>query len=128
MDVRIIPGFQSNASNLKFNWTFVNYTDSVLVIHLNFERPERVSIYDSKELISITIYANYLFVNMQGSFLPQGFDVRREQIVQITRPKKEIIDSLGRGVGTALIAVLTTSFVVSIFLGCSLSTILGAIE
>jgi hypothetical protein len=32
LDVTIVPGMQSLSSNLKFNWTFVNFTSSELVI------------------------------------------------------------------------------------------------
>ena len=51
MEVRIIPGFESNSRNLKFNWTFLNYTDSELVIQLHFETPEWVSIFEYKEML-----------------------------------------------------------------------------
>ena len=37
LDVIIIPGIQSFSDNLKFNWTFVNFTSSDLLIKLNFK-------------------------------------------------------------------------------------------
>ena len=69
LDVRIIPGMQSLSENLKFNWTFVNFTSSELVIQLNFETPEWVSINEYKELLQITIFANYFFSDIHGAFI-----------------------------------------------------------
>ncbi len=76
LDVKIIPGALSFDENLKiFNWTFVNFTATELVLKLNFKTPEWVSIKEFKELLKVTIYANYFFSDFRGAYIPQGHEM-----------------------------------------------------
>jgi hypothetical protein len=40
LSIKIIPGVFSEPSGLKFNWTFVSFEPSLLVVQLNFEDPK----------------------------------------------------------------------------------------
>jgi hypothetical protein len=95
LDVKIIPGVQSKISNLQFNWTFKNFTQTELVLKMNFKTPEWVSINEYKEQIEITIYANHFFSDIRGVFIPQGFVLSRKPIVQISAPDKAMVENLG---------------------------------
>ena len=57
LDIRVIPGRNSEPRLLKMNWTFVRFSPTHLDIQLSFENPKVVSInnYD-KDLIEMTIY------------------------------------------------------------------------
>lgn len=62
---------------------------------MNFNTPEWVSINEYKEQIEITIHANHFFSDIRGVFIPQGFVLAKEPIVQISAPDKAVVENLG---------------------------------
>ena len=51
LDIKIIPGTYSDESLLTFNWTFVNYTQTELILQIDFDKPNAVSALKDKEYI-----------------------------------------------------------------------------
>ena len=95
---------------------------------MNFNTPEWVSINEYKEQIEITVYANHFFSDISGVFIPQGFVLAKEPIVQISARDKAVVENLGSNLTKAMMFVMGSSFIISLILGATLQPLLGSIE
>ena len=80
LDMEVIPGKFSEMKQLNFNWTFVEFKTTEMLIQLNFENINVVSSHGMhKDSIQITIYGFQMFADTLGNYMSPG---------TILKPKK----------------------------------------
>ena len=68
--VEVKPGKYSELQQLKFNWSFRNFTTTELLIQLDFENRNLVSFNkNDPDSIKLTIYGFQLFADTNGNFM-----------------------------------------------------------
>ena len=70
LQIKVIPGRYSDNKLLKFNWTYVNFTSTELLIQLAFENVFDVSCHSMHlDSISVQIFGIYLFADTRANYM-----------------------------------------------------------
>ena len=95
LQIRVLPGKFSNATQLRFNWTFVSFTPTELQIQLNFEQVTYVSIHNSNpDFIHVQVFGYVLFANERGEFMQPEYQLRTKSLPRMD--SKERIEIASR--------------------------------
>lgn len=72
LELTIIPGVSSKRELLKFNWTYSNYTPSILSLQLVFENPLYISSHPlNPDSIQVQIHGFQYFADTRANFSPE---------------------------------------------------------
>ena len=83
LDLKVIGGKLSDPSQLFFTWRLQRFSPQQLVLDLDFENPEYVSIKEIKDQLKITIYGFYLFADIKGNFVLPEFTLETKRLPMI---------------------------------------------
>lgn len=68
--ITVLPGKLSELKMLKFNWTFVSYTDTQMQLQLSFDFTNYVSSQISGlDQIQVVIYGIQMFADAEGNYM-----------------------------------------------------------
>lgn len=89
LELTIIPGVSSNRSLLKFNWTYISYTPTVLSLQLQFENPLLISSHAlNPDSIQVLIHGFQFFTDTRVNYIAPEYLLSPEVLPQVNSQLK----------------------------------------
>lgn len=130
LSLKIIPGVYSDPPMLQFNWTFISFTTSEMLIQLDFENKNYISSHNGfPDSIQLTINGFMLFADSLGNFM-QPLTVLKPKILPTLISQSEaaaVKKAAATAQGTIQSAMLVNT-VVSLVISGPLQQLLSSVK
>ena len=126
----VIPGKQSEMHMLKFNWTFVEFQTTQMLIQLDFENRNYVSQYsNNKDFIQLTIYGFQLFADSLGNFMsPPTVLAPKSLPLMASQTEVAAIQSFADTTKSAMQSAMLVNTIVSLVISGPLQQLLSSVK
>ena len=128
IDIAVVAGAYSDASQLAFTWTCSNFTSTFIEFSLNFTNTTVVSTNPQMEEIKINFIGKQYFAAEDGQPITANHSSVASNIPMQLKPAEAV--SLGRlasSISTSTKAVVVSNFIMNLLQGGTLSSLFGAI-
>lgn len=89
LDIKILPGENTDPKYTNFTWNVTSYGNYTLVVQLYFETPEFISQRADVEWLQIVIRNNLLFMSKSGHLIDQDTTLKRKLLPQLKTSDEE---------------------------------------
>ena len=121
LEVRILPGIDSDPSKHKFWWEAVAQTSTTLDLQMVFEDAKFISANADKETLDITFWDEFLFMSEEGLVIEEKKrTIRREMPPQLSANDAEVQSAIDSASNSAK-GVMAANFLISLILSASLN-------
>ena len=90
---------EDSSNILNFTWECINYTSTQMILQLNFEHPNRVSISLPRDRLQVTFWGQPLFKSLKGNYVPIAFNVTKTVPCQIDSKRGAELTLIAESVG-----------------------------